>query len=125
MVMRFITLAGIAVIFSVVLLSPFKAAATQYVKITDPFVNVYEKLDPKSNVLKMVKKGDRLDLLYPGPIWYQVKVGDNIGWVERKAGTVVEGTSVLSTVLPIALIIVLLSGTIFGVSAYIKKQKTA
>ena len=123
--MRFITLAGIAVIFSVVFLSPFKAAAAQYVKITDPFVNVYEKLDPKSNVLKMVKKGDRLDLLYPGPIWYQVKVGDNIGWVERKAGTVVEGTSVLSTVIPIALIIVLLSGTIYGVAAYIKKQKTA
>jgi hypothetical protein len=123
--MRFITLAGIAVIFSVVLLSPFKAAATQYVKISDPFVNVYEKLDPKSNVLKMVKRGDRLELIYPGPIWYQVKVGDNIGWVERKAGSVVEGTSVLSTVLPIALIIIMLSGSIYGVAAYIKKQKTA
>jgi len=123
--MRLITLAGIAVIFSVVFLSPFKAAATQYVKISDPFVNVYEKLDPKSNVLKMVKKGDRLELIYPGPIWYQVKVEDNIGWVERKAGSVVEGTNILSTVFPIALIFVLLSGTIYGVAAYIKKQKTA
>lgn len=123
--MRFITLAGIAAVFSIAFFSPSKAAAMQYVQISDPFVNVYEKLDPKSSVLKMVKKGDRLELIYPGPIWYQVKVGDNIGWVERKAGVVVEGSNILSIVLSIAVVLVLLLGTIFGVMAYIKKQKTA
>ncbi len=125
MVMRFFPVSALAAMFCAVCFSPLKATATQYVQISDPFVNVYEKLDPKSSVLKMVKKGDRLELIYPGPIWYQVKVGDNIGWVERKAGSVVEGNGIFSTVLSIALILVALAAMVYGVSVFIKKQKTA
>jgi hypothetical protein len=52
-------------------------------------------------------------------------VHDQIGWVERKAGRVVEGTDVFSIVLSIVVICAVLAGTIYTVSRYIKKQKTA
>jgi hypothetical protein len=123
--MRSITLSISAATLAVLLLSPCKAAATQYVKISEPFVNVYEQLDPKSNVLKMVKKGDRLELDFAGDKWYKVRVGDQIGWVERKAGHVVEGTDVFSIVLSAVLVCMLVAGTIFVVASFIKKQKTA
>ena len=123
--MRSITVAGIVAILSMLCFSPFKVAAAQYVQITEPFVNVYERLDPKSNVLETAAKGKRFDLIYAGPLWYQVKVHDQIGWVERKAGRVVEGTDVFSMVLSIVLICAVLAGTIYTVSLYIKKQKTA
>jgi SH3-like domain-containing protein len=123
--MRSITIAALgAVFFSLLCFSPAIAAA-QYVQISDPFVNVYEQLNPKSNVLKMVKKGDRLELDFAGDKWYKVKIGDQIGWVERTAGHVVEGTNVFSTVLSIVLIVALLAGTIYVVARYINKQKTA
>jgi SH3-like domain-containing protein len=123
--MRFITATGIVAALSVLVFSPAKAAATQYVQIAEPFVNVYEQLDPKSNVLKMVKKGDRLELDFAGDKWYKVKVGDQIGWVERTAGNVVEGSNSFSTVLSIVLIGILLAATIYVVTVYIKKQKMA
>ena len=123
--MRPITGAGMVAILSMLFFSPCKAAAVQSVQITEPFVNVYERLDPKSNVLETAAKGKRFDLLYAGPLWYQVKVRDQIGWVERKAGRVVEGTDVFSIVLSIVVICAVLAGTIYTVSLYIKKQKTA
>jgi hypothetical protein len=125
MIMRSITVAGMAAVLSVLCFSPFKAMAVQYVQITEPFVNVYERLDPKSNVLETASKGKRFDLIYAGPLWYQVKVRDQIGWVERSAGRVIEGTDVFSTVLSIVLICAVLVGTIYTVALYIKKQKTA
>lgn len=123
--MRFITGASLAVMFLVVCFSPFKAAASQYVKISEPFVNVYEYLDPKSTVLKMAKKGDRLELIYAGTAWYQVKVRDKMGWVERKAGYVIEQADILSPILSILLVLIVLGVTIYGVSWYIKKQQMA
>jgi hypothetical protein len=123
--MRFITASSLAAVVLLVCFSPFKAAATQFVQISEPFVNVYELLDPKSTVVKMVKKGDRLELIFAGTSWYQVKVRDQTGWVERKAGVIVEGADAFSYALSIALILIALIGTIYGVVVYIKKQKTA
>jgi len=105
--------------------APFKAAAAQYVKITEPFVNIYERLDPKSNVLKMAKNGDRLELDFAGDKWYKVKIHDQTGWVERTAGKVVEGNSIVSTVVSFLLVLLIGGGTIYVVTMYIKKQKTA
>ena len=121
--MRWITVSSMVAMFLVVCFSPFKATASQYVQITEPFVNVYEYLDPKSTVLKMAKKGDRLELIYAGTSWYNVKIGVKTGWVERKAGDVIEGPSIFSPILSIVLIVIALVGTIFGVTYYIKKQK--
>jgi hypothetical protein len=123
--MRSVTVAAGAAVLAMLLLSPFsaEAAARQYVQITEPFVNVYERLDPKSSVILTAPKGKRFDLIYAGPLWYQVKVQDQIGWIERKAGRVVEGRNILSTVLSITLLIALLAGTLYFVFSYIKKQK--
>ena len=61
--MRFITLSFALAMFLLISFSPTKAvAAQQYVEITEPFVNVYEFLDPKSTVLSMVKKNDLQDI---------------------------------------------------------------
>ena len=124
--MRSVITAVSAAVLAMILFSPSAAsAASQFVKITEPFTNVYERLDPKSTVIKLAKKGDRFDLIYAGPLWYQIKVQDQIGWVERKAGRVVEGTGLFSMVISIVLIVVLVAGTFYAVSSYIKKQKTA
>jgi hypothetical protein len=62
----------------------------KYVEVKKPFANIYEFLDPKSNVLKQVKQGDVLDLVYEGTSWYQVRVKEKVGWLEKRAGIVVD-----------------------------------
>jgi hypothetical protein len=122
--MRWITLSSMAAMFLAVCFSPFNAsAASEFVQISEPFVNIYEYLDPKSTVIKMAKKGDRLELIYAGPSWYNVKVGNKTGWVERKAGILTNKPSVFMPVLSILLIIAVLGVTIFGIVYYIKNQK--
>jgi len=125
--MRSVSVTGFAAVLALLLLSPFSIAAAtpQYVQITESFTNVYERLDPKSPVIIMAKRGDRFDLIYAGPLWYQVKVKDQIGWIERKAGRVIEGKNVFSTILSIVLVCALLAGTFIIVSRVINKQQTA
>ncbi|MBN2037336.1 MAG: hypothetical protein JW768_11385 [Chitinispirillaceae bacterium] len=123
--MRVITLSSMMAMVMVLCFSPQNAsAAGQYVQITESFVNVYEYLDPKSKVIKMAAKGDRLELIYAGPSWYSVKVGSQNGWVERTAGKVIDRPSIFSPIISIILILIVLAGTIYGVSYYIKKQRT-
>jgi hypothetical protein len=122
--MRLITASLATVMLLLVCFSPVKTfAAQQYVEITEPFINVYEFLDPKSSVLSMVKKNDRLELIYAGTTWYQVKVGAKQGWVERKAGRIVDSPTFFSPVLSIFLALIVLAGAMYGVSFYLKKQK--
>ena len=123
--MRGFTVSSVVTVLAIVFFMPINAMASQSVVISEPFVNVYERLDPKSNVLKLVKKGDRLDIIYAGPMWYQVKLGNTEGWVERKAGNVVEGTNILSTVISTLIILVIMGGTLTVVLMRINKQKTA
>lgn len=123
--MRCITLSGMVAMLLVVCFSPFKAGASQYVQISEPFVNVYEYLDPKSSVVKMVKKGDRLELIYAGTSWYNVKVGSKGGWVERKAGSIIDQPDMVGPIVSIVLIILAVAGVAYGVFYYIQKQKTA
>jgi hypothetical protein len=123
--MKSFTVTGCAALLAIVLLAPFSASASaQHVLITEPFVNVYERLDPKSNVLVMAKKGDRFELLYAGPLWYQVNVKNQIGWIERKAGRIVQGKNLLPVILSIAVIFALLAATVYLVASHIKKQKS-
>jgi hypothetical protein len=122
--MRWITMSGIMAMFMIVCFSPSRSqAAGEYVQITEPFVNIYQFLDPKSKVIKMAKKGDRLELIYAGTLWYNVKIGNETGWVERKAGNVIDQPSLVTPIVSILLIVIALGGTIFGVTYYIKKQK--
>jgi SH3-like domain-containing protein len=98
------------------------AAAARYVEIKNPFVNVYEFLDPKSNVITQAKKGDHFELVYEGKAWFQIKIKDKVGWLEKKAGIVVNNPQYL----PLGtffIFVIMLLGTLVGVSMYIYKQK--
>lgn len=100
------------------------AAAPRYVEIKDPFVNIYEFLDPKSNVIVQAKKGDHFELVYEGKAWYQVKIKDKVGWLDKRSGVVVNNPQYLP-VGTFLIFVVLLLGTLVGVSMYIYKQKSA
>jgi hypothetical protein len=107
-----------------------KASAedVRYVKIKKPFANVYEYLDPKSKVVRQAKKGDFFELVYEGTSWYQVKVEEKVGWLEKRAGVVVAGKGPTIFSIPIATFIIFLLVliiTFIGASFYIYRQKTA
>lgn len=123
--MRLAKVTGVCAAFFIACFSPLPASAAQYVQITEPFVNVYEKLDPKSSVIKTAAKGERFDLVFAGDKWYKVKVKGQEGWVELKAGRVVEGASVVSIIVTVVLLLALVGGTAYVVISYIKKQQTA
>ena len=100
-----------------------KTEAAQFVKVNGSFVNIYEQLDPKSNVIKQARKGDYLELVYEGTSWYQVKVKDKIGWMEKRTGDVVDKQG---SVVPIVLagFVVLLIATGGAVFFVISRHKT-
>jgi hypothetical protein len=115
------------VTFSVVCLlvvAVFSARASQYVEIKAPLANIYEYLDPKSNIIIQAKKGEHYELVYPGTSWYQVKVKDKVGWLERKAGETVSSVSTIP-IGSLVLFLVLLIGTFGVVFVFIQKQRTA
>ncbi len=104
------------------------AADTRFVKIKKPFVNVYEFLDPQSKIIRQAKKGDHFELVYEGTSWYQVKIQEKVGWLEKRAGTVVNTPTPTIMSLPVGtfiLFVLLLLGTFAAVSFFIYRQKTA
>jgi len=98
-----------------------EADAIRYVEVKKPFQNVYAKLDPKSEIIRQVKKGEYLELLSKGESWYKVKVDGKDGYLESKAGKVVNRKG--APVITLLLYIVLLLGCAGGVVLYIKKQQ--
>lgn len=103
-------------------------AASQYVVIKKPFVSIYEYLDPKSEILVQASKNEHFELIYSGTAWYQVKVKDKVGWVEKSAGSIVDNPGYSFFSIPIGTLfffLLLLIATITGASFLIYKQKTA
>ena len=103
-------------------------AASQYVVIKKPFVSIYEYLDPKSEILVQASKNEHFELIYSGTAWYQVKVKDKVGWVEKSAGSIVDNPGYTFFSIPIGTLfffLLLLIATITGASFLIYKQKTA
>jgi len=127
--MRAVTLVAMCVVLlTVLMVSNPHAAETRFVKIRKPFANVYQFLDPKSKVVKQAKRGDCFELIYEGTSWYQVKVANDVGWLERRAGNVVENPGFTILSIPIGtfvFFILLLMGTFVGTSLFIYRQKTA
>jgi hypothetical protein len=117
---------GLAVILTGVFFAAFAENAEDvisYVEVKKPFQNVYAKLDPKSDIIRQVKKGEYLELLSKGESWYKVKVDGKDGYLEAKAGKVVNRKG--APVITLLLYIVLLLGCAGGVVLYIKKQQIA
>lgn len=124
---RFLLFAG-CMFTLFVLVRSANAAETKYVEIEKPFANIYEYLDPRSNIIKQATKGEYFELIYEGTSWYQVKIKDKVGWLEKRAGAIVDSPSFFFYSISFgtfALFLILLIGTLAGVSFFIYRQKTA
>jgi hypothetical protein len=117
---------GLVLWFAVAVMccAPVAFAAGQYVEVTEDYASVYEFLDPKSKILDQAKKGDRYELVYPGTSWYQIKVAQKVGWLERRSGKIVDGPRGLP-VGSLVLLVIVLVVTLGGAFYFIQRQKTA
>ena len=105
-----------------------QASATRYVKVRIPFANIYEYLDPQSTILQQASQNKYFELVYEGTSWYQIKVDDKVGWLEKSAGTIIDSPGITVFSIPLGTLIfflLLLATTIIGASLLIYKQKTA
>ncbi|MGD9200044.1 MAG: hypothetical protein PVI26_00645 [Chitinispirillia bacterium] len=103
------------------------ANSPKYVEITKPFASVYERLDPRSNIIVQAQMKDHFELNFEGTSWYNVKVNDKHGWVEKSAGKVVDNPGATFFSIPLSTLfffLLLLFATIFGASFLIYRQKT-
>lgn len=120
--MRFITLSCMMALFTVLCVSS-QVQAGSFLLVEEPLAKIYKELDPKSPIIKQVKKGEYLELIYDGTSWHKVKVDGQEGWIERRAGKIVDkqgGVPVMS----ILLLLLVAGGTLGGVFYYISKNRT-
>jgi len=114
----------------ILLLSSIRTAQAKennYVEIRRPFANVYEYLDPKSTILRQAKKGEVFELIYEGTSWYQIKIKEKVGWLEKRAGDVIDTPRFMFFSMSVGtflVFLVLLIGTLGSVSYMIYKQKS-
>lgn len=104
------------------------AGETRYVEIKKPFVSVYQFLDPTSKIIVQASRNDHFELVYEGTSWYQIKVKDEVGWVEKSAGIIITnpGSSFMGVPMnTFIFFLMLLVATIIGASYLIYKQKSA
>ncbi len=99
-------------------------SAAQFVRVEEAFAPVYKFLDPQSEIITQAKKGDHFELVYAGTSWYQVKVNNQVGWLERRAGEVVD-TPRSAPLGAFAVFLVIILGTFIALFAFIQKQRTA
>ena len=120
--MRFITLSCMMALFTVLCVSS-QVHAAKYLLVEEPLAKVYKELDPKSPIIKQVKKGEYLELIYDGTSWNKVKVEGQEGWIERRAGKIVDKKGGAPVGSIIFLVIVAL-GTLGAAFYYINKNRT-
>ena len=120
--MRLLTISFLS-IFTIILFSSNSFSQTkQYVAVSKSFVNVYKELDPKSMVVGQARKGDHLELIATGDSWYKVKMANSEGWLEKRAGDVVNNPGNSSTLL-IIIVMLIVAGIFAGISFFIYKSK--
>ena len=125
--MRFILISLLSVLtislFVTDTFSQSNSTTKQYVAVSKAFVNVYKDLDPKSMVVGQAKKGDHLPLIAVGNAWYKVKMSNTEGWLDKRAGEVVDSASSSTTVL-IIIVLLIVAVAISGISWYLYKSDT-
>lgn len=119
--MRLLTI-SLLLLTSVVVFTTKTFAQDQYVSVTSAFVNVYKDLDPQSAVVGTAHKGEYLPLLSIGDAWYKVKYRESEGWLEKRAGDVVNKAKGSSTqnIIIILLLVAIVAG---GIAIYVYKSK--
>ena len=121
-------LSGLCVCIAFVAIRPAAATAKeqrQSVEIQRPFANIYEYLDPKSTIIKQARKGEAYELVFAGTSWYQIRVRDRVGWLERRAGEIIDTPPLRILGIPVAVfsvIIVLLALTLGSVAVFVFRQ---
>jgi len=126
--MRFRSLTRCTAVLILLAIMASRSNASQYVEIRKDFASIYEYLDPKSEIVMQANRNDHFELIYEGTSWYQVKVKDKVGWLEKNAGVVVNNPGLTLFSIPIGTLfffLLLLIATITGASFLIYKQKTA
>jgi hypothetical protein len=120
--MRFLAISLLSAVTIFLFASNSFSQAKQYVAVSKPFVNVYKELDPKSMVVGQARKGDYLEIVAIGDLWYKAKMDKTEGWLEKRAGEVVDKPGNSST--EAIIVILLFVAAAFGiVSFYIYKSK--
>lgn len=122
--MKLVTIFSGTILFMLLLIAASHAAASRYVEIKKAYASIYAYLDPKSEILVQAQKKDHFELIYEGTSWYQVRVKDKVGWLEKNAGVIVDNP-VSIPVKTLIFFLLLLIATILGASFLIYKQKTA
>ncbi len=79
------------VLFSSGMAQEQKKENTKYFEVKTPIANVYKALDPKSEIIKQVMVGERLEIIGEGTSWHNVLVDSKSGWIENQAGKIVHG----------------------------------
>jgi len=96
-----------------------------YVEIKIPFAKIYVRHDdPKglnSDIIRLAKKGEYLELLSKGESWYKVRVDGKDGFLQAKDGRVVNRKG--APVITLLLYIVILLCCAGGVVLYLKKSQ--
>lgn len=123
--MKFTHFLGLAVILFAGAASVFAANdyEIRYVEVRKPFQNVYTELDPKSDIIRQTKKGEYLELLSRGELWYRVKVDGREGFLETRAGRVVNKKG--APIITFLLYLMVLGACVGGVVLYVRKQQRA
>ena len=66
-----------------------KKEKEKYFEVKTPIANVYKALDPKSEIIKQVMVGERLEVIGEGTSWHNVLVDSKSGWIENQTGKIV------------------------------------
>jgi len=66
-----------------------KKEIKKYFEVKTPIANVYKALDPKSEIIKQVMVGERLEVIGEGTSWHNVLVDTMSGWIENQTGKIV------------------------------------
>ncbi len=125
-----VLLSGLCLCVAVIAVRPALAQKQERksVQIEKQFANIYEYLDPKSTIIKQARKGEAYELVYAGTSWYQVRVRERVGWLERRAGEIVDTPPMKILGVPVAVfsvIATLLVLTLAGVVVLVVRQMNA
>jgi hypothetical protein len=127
--MRFFTVSTIVALFAVVYVASFAQAAEEekrigYLKVEESIAGVYEQLDPKSPLIRQAKKGEYLEIVYDGESWHKVKIDGKVGWIEKKAGKIVQNPGGVPVGL-ITFLVLAAAATLGGVFYFLMKNRTS
>jgi len=127
--MRLVKFPVVLVLLSAVILCSSAIAQenkekTKYFEVKTPIANVYKALDPKSEIIKQVMIGDRLEIIGEGTSWHNVLVDSKSGWIENQAGKIVDSKKSFP-VFSLLFLLLLVGGTGAFVYMKITNVKTA